>query len=783
MAVDINDVIANLKQSSGYQYGADNGYSSFTHLVEGNVGVIGDNLSDETALPSQPLDLIWLTRYLTGYQGSDNAPNIRKDGFVLNLKPDKRYCLVQYRIKHGKRINPHHNATVESSNYMYGYTLLSNDNTLGARFYYGYTFYPNIHEGDTAADLVDKKRIQNMGAASQSRTPYSLTFDGFLANVHTNNRVSLESKTYFDALNVELIGNKSDLVAYYGYDSDADLRFDGSINSAELLVKSVSMIKVNNQIPIFDISNYKSISTYLLDGEVINPEEESGLSPERPSVEPGFMLDSYTTAWDLYLSAGDGNGRLTITSYCSTAESLSDISKVKTIYSVDAPATNIFDAKNVISEKVYKSIFSMNLGDIAKNQNTDAWLDANNDPKGAHKLYSMLYSAGGHSLAISFEFTFRSENNIGVEIIPEYACKLYEQDANGIFIKTTSAFSEIEDGYQYLVDTGDVVRLHLKAYEKENDVYNNDTGNQYNPTTDSYGGSSGFIPQRGGGYYTYKLTYQQLKNVVNQFTSVTWTSVLASIFGGDLWKCLKSLKYTPIPYNGASSTSKLLIGGGTTQVGTADYIYINPTYVTSCGSISNIARKYNNFLDYNPYTQFLLHLPFTGYVDLPVDEIYNCTLKFELAIDYITGEGLWLISRNNCVRWTYTCNVAANVPLDGYSVADFAQGVVSHIGISGVAGLSLSTPVNIRDKQMKMETRSGYLNALDSMSIFYILEYPKAQLPTSAPHDTGRPCGLTKTLGSLKGFTKCKNVDVSGYSCTDAERNELISLLESGVYL
>lgn len=794
MAVDVYNIIKNINDASAsieacYDYKDISHRMSGSHAGEISAG-IQNSFPDARVGVETPLPYNFsVSGYHNGnisYSGNELVMyNTRS---FLNLPEpaeNVRMCLVRIKMKPS---SIHISGSTSSTRYLergtnnyYRFLLLSNSNAT-----YRYNSLQNASAFKIYSNSGAVKQTSSSTLSTYRNTSFIWNYSSdYLDNENVRAKLSGSSVSYLTNL-------FADNSFYIGIDRYTEGAFDilGTASLGENQYTAGIILNNCSWLPIFDVRNVADIINWLTNGE---KEEESEIdveeaNKEQAGVDAGFSLENYATTWDIYLTAGDGNGRAVITASCADADSLGadGIKKVKTVYSVDPKTSYLFDSKYKYQEKAYKSAFGTNLSDIARNEGGSAWLDSNNDPKGNHTLYGMLYTGAGNSIAFSFEWFFTPTANIGISIVESNAVKFWKAAVSpvGSFVIQSTTVEQTAFGWKYTDLYGDVVNVHInESYTEENDVYNPDRGNQYNPQTDTYGGSSGFIPQRGGAYYTYKLTYQELKNVVSQFTGVTWTSVLASIFGGDLWKCLKSLKYTPIAYNGASTKSKLLLGGGTTQVGTADYDYINATYVTPCGTISNISRKYNNFLDYNPYTQFILHLPFTGYVDLPVDEIYNCTLKFELAVDYITGEGLWLISRNGCIRWTYTCNVAANIPLDGYSSAEFAQSVMGHIGISGIASASLSTPVQIRDKQMKMETRSGYLNALDSMSIFYILEYPKAQLPTSSPHDNGRPCGLTKTLSSLKGFTKCKNVDVSGYSCTDAERNELISILESGFYL
>ena len=47
----------------------------------------------------------------------------------------------------------------------------------------------------------------------------------------------------------------------------------------------------------------------------------------------------------------------------------------------------------------------------------------------------------------------------------------------------------------------------------------------------------------------------------------------------------------------------------------------------------------------------------------------------------------------------------------------------------------------------------------------------------------GYPCNITKRLGDLSGFTMVDDIQLNNVPCTDAEREELESILKGGVIL
>lgn len=788
MAIEVNDLITNIMNHSVKEFGAHNTSSPFSYLAGSNLGSVADTMSSSIPDESDKGESIkWATKeftYLPGIEGWQ--PAYRHDGVKFARRAGERYCLVQFRYYNAYINKPFpYPPSAEKGGIAYGFILLSTDSSIKSvdEYYGSVQPYSAIRESTQSIETFTTA----YSGGSANRDLLKTTFSGFYAQVRTNSKYLLETKTYFEALNNSLIGNLDGLYAYLGTPSATfDGIYDAGVNGYNNATVR-SLLSVASDIPVFDISNYQDIVKYILNEEIENPLSPEDFSPSTPDVEAGFQIDNYATTWDIYLTAGDGNGRAVITASCEAASSLGadGVKKIKTVYSVDPKTSYLFDSKYTYQEKQYGSAFGVNLSDIARNEGGSAWLDSNNDPKGNHTLYGMLYSGGGNSIAFSFEWFFTPTANIGISIVESNAVKFWKSAISpaGSFVIQSTSMETTAFGFKYTDLYGDVVNVHVnESYTEENDVYNPDRGNQYNPIVDTYGEIDTSAHSLIGKFYTYKLTQQQMKTIFEQFNTISPTIFLSAIWGGSLWNCIKSMKYIPINNNISHGLHTFTPGNVT--VGEAQYVTVSPAIILDCGTISNISRKYNNFLDYNPYTQFYIHLPYVGYVNLPVDEVYNCTLSFKLAIDYISGEAVYYISRNGCIRWTYSCTLGADIPLDtSNNGTAFVRGLGSAFGVSGVANLSLDYAAQVYDKSIRIDSASGFDIQRDSPSIFYLLEYPKAQLPTSSPHDNGRPCGLTKTLSSLKGFTKCKNVDVTGYSCTDAERNELISILESGIYL
>lgn len=66
-----------------------------------------------------------------------------------------------------------------------------------------------------------------------------------------------------------------------------------------------------------------------------------------------------------------------------------------------------------------------------------------------------------------------------------------------------------------------------------------------------------------------------------------------------------------------------------------------------------ISKAFNNYLDYNGYTQITVYLPYYGEVDISPNDVMGKYLFVNLYIDYYTGKGLYYISVGDTSTTTY----------------------------------------------------------------------------------------------------------------------------------
>lgn len=126
--------------------------------------------------------------------------------------------------------------------------------------------------------------------------------------------------------------------------------------------------------------------------------------------------------------------------------------------------------------------------------------------------------------------------------------------------------------------------------------------------------------------------------------------------------CIISLRRYPLtlPY-GSSTTIKL--GKVDTLVGC--YEMDEPCHTYEFRGIPIMPNFGNSFLDYAPYTEFELYVPFCGTTKLNPADILGRTLNVKLVVDFDTGTCTGYIMSNNLVIETINGSIAIDIPVTG----------------------------------------------------------------------------------------------------------------------
>ena len=245
-----------------------------------------------------------------------------------------------------------------------------------------------------------------------------------------------------------------------------------------------------------------------------------------------------------------------------------------------------------------------------------------------------------------------------------------------------------------------------------------------------------------------------------------------------------------IPYISPENTSNVIIGTLDTNI-VANKVTLY--YVTvDLGSI-DVTEYWQNFLDYQPYTRLKLFLPYIGIVDLPTDLFMNNSVAVKYRIDIVSGACVAVVSNRDNIICTFTGNCSTKIPLSNNDHSNAIGNTL--VGIAGLAG-SVSTGnavgavANTASIVAGLKERiqiSGSLSTAHGILIndkpFLMIERPDTEIPENYAGLKGYTSNISMKLSETTGFTKIADIKLDGLSCTDAEKEELLNMMQNGIYL
>lgn len=350
-----------------------------------------------------------------------------------------------------------------------------------------------------------------------------------------------------------------------------------------------------------------------------------------------------------------------------------------------------------------------------------------------------------------------------------------KKDENGLYDKVTSG-----DGSTFTVKDGEEGSKIVTSDDDEGYSDDKDNDENDNDTSDV---SSGI------GVLT--TTFKMTKDRLHQLGRFLWGSNIFDNFSlicNNPIENIISCKSIPLSLDG--STQKIILGNVDTGVN-GDKVS-NNFAKQNIGSIT-ITEKYNNFLDYAPYTNVIIYLPYVGFKELDTNLVMEKTLSISYTVDIITGGCLCQIKSNNVKLYEFNGNLGIDIPITASNRAQVEAGYISSgIGIassvaSGNIVGAVTSLINSAESQYHYASTSSpnpMCVASTNRTCYVIIDRPTYQTLKSFNHTRGKKCYLTKTINTLNGYTICdEHIDLSGISATDSEKEELIKILSSGFFV
>ena len=274
--------------------------------------------------------------------------------------------------------------------------------------------------------------------------------------------------------------------------------------------------------------------------------------------------------------------------------------------------------------------------------------------------------------------------------------------------------------------------------------------------------------------------------------------------------------------------------------------WLLPHQIMSCKlatfGFDNDAILYNNYLDYEPYTQLQLYVPFFGYITIPTNVVIGSKMYLYLSVDFITGLGTLYITvdvngeetlintQNSKIAYDLaygstninelerlteltksrdgnrtisnilgntlsvltaipigTVNPIAGVTMGLGALVNTARGAFSDITTSfNDIDSSASTPLN-GNTVSGGGSQNGAGNLISPRGIFVLRERVQEHRPaTNYAKYLGRPLEIERRISRLHGFTKVGSVHIEGSDfalATEQEKQTIEQTLKNGFIL
>lgn len=319
----------------------------------------------------------------------------------------------------------------------------------------------------------------------------------------------------------------------------------------------------------------------------------------------------------------------------------------------------------------------------------------------------------------------------------------------------------------------------------------------------------------------YIVAFQYIKNLKTLLCDKTFWDNFSLLFK-DYSDFVNNIKYYPFnvrdfcTVNPNSHTVRL----GNTDLDTGQFDGVRGAEVIGISKtiqvgFITIPRKYNNFMDYEPYTKVELYVPYFSFLNLPTNEVMGKTIYLYMSVDFDTGIATLYIQVEGRVIMTTSQKLGIDIPIGSSNYNEVVKdnvantvklvaGVVTMavggavsggekvsgallttkgLGLAITSGVDMITNSTIRYSRGSM---SGGTDMLASpTSIYAVVTRPNPILvDENYNHVKGKPLGEIRVLSTLRGFTVVDDIHLDGFNdALDEELKEIDDELRNGVYL
>lgn len=234
----------------------------------------------------------------------------------------------------------------------------------------------------------------------------------------------------------------------------------------------------------------------------------------------------------------------------------------------------------------------------------------------------------------------------------------------------------------------------------------------------------------------------------------------------------------------------------------------------------SVAPRLNSFLDYEPYTSIICHLPFFGDISVSPSAMLGNAIQAEYELDIYTGIlscNLFIITpESRYIISTQQSKISTDLPVIGAAANQNAIGTIAQ----ATGGLARARMQQARAQEIGTQAEqaaaaantaasaaAGAITTVDALSragnavpvggssvegignylvsraAYLIITRPQPSLPENFAQLYGAVSNIAGTVSSFAGYTEFSAVDLRGIDATDAEKAQILALLRGGVFV
>lgn len=234
----------------------------------------------------------------------------------------------------------------------------------------------------------------------------------------------------------------------------------------------------------------------------------------------------------------------------------------------------------------------------------------------------------------------------------------------------------------------------------------------------------------------------------------------------------------------------------------------------------SVSPRLNSFMDYEPYTSIICHLPFFGDISVSPSALLGNAIQAEYELDIYTGIlscNLFIITpESRYIISTQQSKISTDLPVIGAAANQNAIGTIAQ----ATGGLARARMQQARAQEIGTQAEqaaaaantaasaaAGAITTVDALSragnavpvggssvegignylvsraAYLIITRPQPSLPENFAQLYGAVSNISGTVSSFAGYTEFSAVDLRGIDATDAEKAQILALLRGGVFV